>query len=133
MTNKCTVCSHPQHSEIDTHLLKGTAVRILSEQFQLSVAAINRHKYNKHIPQAVARAAQSNILPASDSIIDQIQELRDQALVMLEEAESVRDKTALLKEIREQIKLLADIMLKKIELDRDSKADVITVNLTWDD
>ena len=52
----------------------------------------------------------------------QIKEIREEALDLLKKAESARDKVSILKEIREQIKLMADIMLKSIRAERTEKA-----------
>jgi hypothetical protein len=62
----------------------------------------------------------------------QIKEMREEALDLLKKAESARDKVSILKEIREQIKLMADIMLKSIELNAQKKQDEIVVHLVWD-
>ena len=117
-------------------LINGTTVRELCEIYGLSSSAINRHKANKHIPHELAQALQgeplSEGLPAGTVLMNQIRDMRKTALELLHEAETTRDKTALLKEIREQIKLMADIMLKSIELDAQKKQDEIVVHLHWD-
>ena len=122
-------------------LVNNVPISRLTDKYGLSSSAINRHKYNGHITKSLAVAAVNEptiaeSLPAGIVLMNQIKDMRETALSMLNEAGdeelSARDKIAVLKEIREQIKLMADIMLKSLELDTQKKQDQIVVRLHWD-
>jgi transposase-like protein len=41
---KCTICFHPQRDAIDTTIRSGASLRNIAKQFNVSPAAVNRHK-----------------------------------------------------------------------------------------
>lgn len=56
MPRKCTICEHPQRSEIDAALAAGDPLRNIAKRFGTSTAALSRHK--EHVtPKAETKAA----------------------------------------------------------------------------
>jgi hypothetical protein len=55
MDKRCSICTHPAHTEIDNALLAGVSLRTLAAQHGLSVSALSRH--TKHLRQALADAS----------------------------------------------------------------------------
>lgn len=66
MANRCSVCSHPQRSEIDAEIaLNRTSSRTIASRFNLNYLAIQRHGA-KHLPAGLAAgvAAARATMPA---------------------------------------------------------------------
>ena len=112
---KCSVCSHPERSEIDKALVtRSMSYRNIAERFGVSVGALSRHKAN-HLPRLVEAAKTSEAAQAVTSgaaLIDELNSLLNRALAILEAAEgSGQLKVALqaIREARECIKTCADL------------------------
>ena len=112
---KCSVCSHPERSEIDKALVtRSMSYRNIAERFGVSVGALSRHKSN-HLPRLVEAANASEAAQAVTSgaaLIDELNSLLNRALAILEAAEgSGQLKVALqaIREARECIKTCADL------------------------
>ena len=106
MTQVCTVCRHPARHDVDAALVAGTPNRHLATQYELSEAAIRRHKAN-HLTEALATAAGDELSRAGD-LVTQIKDLQDRALTILGTAEqSGQLRTALLaiREARSNLEL----------------------------
>ncbi len=116
---RCSVCSHPQRREIDIGLLRGLSIRDAANRFNLSRAAVGRHKQN-HIPVRIARIESSQNARdeerAARDVGEELAHLWDEAAAVLEEARaSGAPKTALaaIKELRH----LLDLRLRASELE----------------
>lgn len=112
---KCSICNHPQRSEIDKALVtRSTSYRNVSERYGVSVGALSRHKAN-HLPRLVEAAKASEAAQAVTSgaaLIDELDSLLNRALAILEAAEKTGQlKVALqaIREARECIKTCADL------------------------
>jgi hypothetical protein len=57
MPRVCTICQHPQRSEIDRALVAGTPLRDVAERYATTATTLHRHK--EHIGHALADAARS--------------------------------------------------------------------------
>ena len=110
MTRKCTICTHPNREEIDKQLLSGESYRSIAKHFGASESAIYRHQ--EHIPKSMVKAQEANEIARVDSLLDQVKNLREKALELLAKAEKSEDLRAagvFLKELREQVKLWAEL------------------------
>ena len=112
---KCSICNHPQRSEIDKALVtRSMSYRNIAERFGVSVGALSRHKAN-HLPRLVEAAKASEEAQAVTSgaaLIDELDRLLKKALAILEAAEKAGElKVALqaVREARETIKACADL------------------------
>lgn len=114
MTRTCTVCSHVDVEEINKRLVSGESYRDIARQYALSKDSLSRHKDN-HIPEALLKANDVQEVSSADSLLKQLKEIRDKAYSLLDKAEVAGSTkvygppSAYLKEIREQIKLMAEI------------------------
>jgi hypothetical protein len=79
-----------------------------------SRSSVERH-VKGHLPDALLKATDIENVSNGDSLLDQLKEAREKTLSLLNKAEAVADTrvygapVAYLKEIREQIKLLAEL------------------------
>jgi hypothetical protein len=111
MTRVCTVCKHKQLEEINKQLLNGTPYRDIAKHFELSSTSLHRHK-ERHIPTELSKAKEAREVAQADGLLDQVRNLRQKALNLLHQAETSNDLRAagiFLKELREQIKLWAEL------------------------
>lgn len=53
MPQKCTVCAHPQHADIDDALANKRSLRSIATQFSLRPSSVHRH--NRHHREQYAR------------------------------------------------------------------------------
>jgi len=135
MTRKCTICSHPERNEIDMLLLSGTSsLRDIADQFGISKSSLERHKSQGHISEVLAKAEHAAQTSQGNSLLAQVQELREKSLSLLKRAEEsgdLRTAAIFLRELREQIRLLAAMALE-VEKERE-KDDHIEIKLKWND
>ena len=115
MPRTCSVCTHLAREEIDKQLLSGAPYRSIARQFEASESAFFRHKSEGHIPQAMAQAEDAKEIANADSLLDELQKARQRTYDLLDKAEEAANTkiygapVQYLREIREQIKLLAEL------------------------
>jgi hypothetical protein len=128
LTRTCTICKHSQKDDIDTALIGNGTFRYISEKYNVSTGALQRHKkehlihrlaevqkakdvaLNKFAEKAAHEAREE--IDHSGDMLTQIQDLGKRALSLLNQAEESGDlRTALagIKEARGCIELLAKI------------------------
>lgn len=114
MGRQCTVCAHKDLDEINKLLLCSDSYRDIARQFGLSKDALARHK-ESHIPEELLKSSNVQGIAKADSLLGQLKKAREKTLSLLDKAEAAADTrvygppVAYLKEIREQIKLLAEL------------------------
>ena len=114
MGRQCTVCGHKDVEEINKLLLSGTSFRDIAGQFDLSKTALARHK-ESHIPNELLKSNDIQEIAKADALLVQLGEVREKTLSLLDKAEKAADTrvygapVAYLREVREQIKLLAEL------------------------
>ncbi len=114
MGRQCTICIHPKLDEINKLLLCSDSYRDIARQFDVSKDALARHK-ESHIPEELLKSSNVKEIAKADTLLDQLKEVREKTLSLLDKAESAADTrvygapVAYLKEVREQIKLLAEL------------------------
>ena len=100
MPRKCTICCHGKRPEIDNALVGRTPFRHIAAQFSVSTSALVRHS-DDHIPVALTKAHEAAAVAHADTILGQVQELRDRALAILDKAEDAKEYRSALGAIRE--------------------------------
>jgi hypothetical protein len=61
MAPKCTICHHSQREAIERAILAGVPIRIISDQYGISLGAINRHKEG-HMVETLAKARDNQMI-----------------------------------------------------------------------
>jgi len=100
MPRKCTICGHNQRQDIDAALVERQSFRNIAARFKVSTSALVRHS-DDHIPVALTKAHDAAAVAHADTILDQVQELRDRALAILDKAEDAKEYRSALGAIRE--------------------------------
>ena len=101
MARTCTICRHAQRADIDKALVGHRPYRDIARQFGTSKDALIRH-HDNHLPAALVKAKDAAEVAHADSILTQVQELRDKAMTILDTAcEDDGDKRIALGAIRE--------------------------------
>jgi hypothetical protein len=120
MPQVCTVCSHPDILDINEALVvQGVAKRRIARDYGLSEAAVWRHL--EHIPELLVQASRAAEVADADLILDKLAGLEDEARVAMKatkESGEWRTFLAAIGEIRENVKLLAQISgkLKEVQV-----------------
>ncbi len=72
MSPRCSVCSHPDIDDLNAQLVEGGAsLRGIARKYLLSEDALSRHK-KRHLPQAVAQAAEAKGAERGRDLLDRI-------------------------------------------------------------
>lgn len=100
MPRKCTICHHNKRADIDAALVERQPFRHIAAQYGVSTSALVRHS-DDHLPAALVKANEAAAVAHADTILSQVQDLRDRALVILDKAEEAEDYRGALSAIRE--------------------------------
>ena len=112
MPRSCTVCSLPGREAIDRALVGGASNRSVASLYDVSEAAVRRHRTN-HLPARMVMAEKAAELVEADNLLDQVGDLQRRALAILDRAEEAGElKTALsaIREARGNLELLAKLL-----------------------
>jgi hypothetical protein len=112
MPRSCTVCEHPRRDEVDRALVGGASNRSVASLYDVSEAAMRRHKAN-HLPAKLVMAQAAEEVAQADNLLSQVQDLQGRALAILDKAETADDlRTALgaIREARGNLELLAKLL-----------------------
>jgi hypothetical protein len=93
-------------------LLTGVSYRGIARESAISEDALYRHKSEGHITASLAKAHEAREVARADSLLEDLKAVRqrtDELLTRAEEAGEVRSWPGFLREMREQIKLLAEL------------------------
>ena len=109
----CTICQHPQLEEINKLLAPSDPnFAAISRNFAgISEDALRRHK-ESHFPEALAKAEDIKEVAQADKLLDELLRVREKTYSLLdkaEQAEEVKAWPGFLRELREQIKLMAEL------------------------
>ncbi len=100
MPRTCTICQHEKRDEIDAAMVARRPFRDIARQFGPSKDALVRH-HDNHLPAELVKAKDAAEVAHADTILDQVQTLRDRALKILDTAEEGDDLRIALGAIRE--------------------------------
>lgn len=112
MPRSCTVCDHPEKDAIDQALVGSASNRSVASLYDVSEAAVRRHKAN-HLPAKLVMAEKAAEVVEADNLLDQVGDLQRRALAILDKAEETGElRTALsaIKEARGNLELLAKLL-----------------------
>jgi hypothetical protein len=112
MPRSCTVCEHPEREAIDRVLVGDASNRSVASLYDVSEAAIRRHKAN-HLPAKLVMAEKAAEVVQADNLLEQVRDLHQSTLNILAEAEQSKQyRTALsaIREARGNLELLAKLL-----------------------
>jgi hypothetical protein len=112
MPRSCTVCEHPERETIDRALVGDASNRSVASLYDVSEAAIRRHKAN-HLPAKLLMAEKAAEVVQADNLLEQLRDLQQSTLNILAEAEQAKQyRTALgaIREARGNLELLAKLL-----------------------
>ena len=112
MPRSCTVCEHPERDAIDRALVGGASNRSAASLYDVSEAAMRRHKGN-HLPAKLVMAEKAAEVVEADNLLDQVKDLQGRAYAILDRAEEAGElRTALsaIREARGNLELLAKLL-----------------------
>jgi translation initiation factor IF-2 len=112
MPRSCTVCAHPERGAIDEALVGGASNRSLASLYDVSEAAMRRHRTN-HLPATLTKAQDAEEVAQADELLRQVRALQSKTLSILLKAEAAGDlRTALsaIREARSNVELLAKLL-----------------------
>jgi len=111
MPRTCTICEHPERETIDRALVGETSNRSAASLYDVSEAAVRRHRTN-HLPASLAKAKEAEEVSRADDLLRQVRALQSKTLSILLRAEGAGDlRTALgaVREARGNVELLAKL------------------------
>ena len=117
MPRTCTVCAHQDHEAIDRVLVAGDPFRFVSERFDVSLAALHRHKTD-HLPAVLSSATTAQDAVHGDDLLAQLKGLATDAHRIKDKAEEAGDFRTALAGIRELVRIVEVLAELRSELDR---------------
>ena len=109
MPRRCTICHHPQREEIAVSLFRD-GTRATARQFQVSLAALDRHK--GHLPGTIVRAQQVAVVCEATSLLARVESLMQESEKIAAAAKLERNwpaATSALREARGCLELLGKV------------------------
>lgn len=122
----CSICSHPERAKIERDILNGRVYREITGEYGMSRSAISRHKL-EHMPKAVQAAEQKEWVDSGTNIIQEIEELRQQAQIIKDKAEEAQDYRTALAGIREMLRIVELLAKLRGELDEAPKVNILAL------
>ena len=74
MARPCSICTHAQLSEIDCALIRSESFRNVASRFQVSTAALQRHRI-QHIAAQLAAGKQETNIQSASALVKELQEI----------------------------------------------------------
>ena len=111
MPRTCTICRHDRLAAIDKALVNRRPFRDIANRYKLTKSSLLRH-HDDHLPAKLVRAKRAAEAVEADALLDQVLDLKDNALGILSTAEGEGDhKTAIaaIREARSCVELLAKL------------------------
>lgn len=127
---QCTVCTHPEHSNINAALVTGASYRDIAAQYGLVHASIARHAAT-HLPAQLAHAQHVEEVASASGLLLQIQSLQSEAAALLERAKTTGDIRAAAAVLAQQGRFIE--LLAKVEgqLQGDGPTVNVLVSQDW--
>ncbi len=117
---RCGICNHPDLEKINAELLIGTSYRKIERQWNVSKAALSRHRQHMQVTEQQQKAVQrlkmeeiAATATGDDDVLGQVKGLGLRAKRLLDECQQDRDRKheiATMKEARELLDLQARLM-----------------------
>lgn len=90
MPRKCLVCESQHLKKIDESLVDNVSNRIISNQFGISTAAVQRHKTN-HLPKLLVKAKDAGEIVQATSLMDRVERIMVRCETIAETATQAKD------------------------------------------
>ena len=87
VSNRCSVCKHPEVDNINSRLIAGASSRELGREFDLGYKSIQNHN-KRHLPKQMVKAAELQDQESADRLLEQVHGLYDKALLLIEKADN---------------------------------------------
>jgi hypothetical protein len=132
MPRTCSICEHSQRVEIDRALVGDASNRSLASLYDVSEAAVRRHRKN-HVPEKLAKAHAAEEVAQADDLLAEVRALQQRTLTILEAAEETQQhRTALaaIREARSNLQMLAQLVG---ELQSNQLAQAIQINVVYEE
>jgi hypothetical protein len=130
MNTRCTVCQHPQRSEIERDHLAGASLRTIAAKYGKGKNRVGKH-LREHLPAAAQKAAlvaEEREVLAGDTILGELQNLCGEARRLQKLAEKKKDVRTALTAIRELVRLV-ELKARVLGEIRDREITVNVVQL----
>lgn len=112
MPRTCTICTHPNNTEIDKSLIKLQPIRGIARQFHVSHDALDRHKANC-LFAVLAKAQDAREVASAETLLTELKRVNDESLLILEQVKKAKNHELALKaigRIEKQIELKAKLL-----------------------
>ena len=128
MPRKCTLCAHSNRNEIDRALINNESYRNIAVRFNVSTAALLRHKQS-HLAASLTKAKNAKEVTKADSLLGELERLRAEARRIAAKAEDAEDYRTALAGIRELTRIIE--LLAKMQGELKDQTVNILVNPQW--
>lgn len=111
MPQTCTICRHKERDAIDLALLEGQPLRDIARQFNVSRAALDRHK--DHLPGQLVKAHEAAEIASAGTLLDRLRQLNDETRAILAETREIKNHDLSLKalaRLEKQLELEAKLL-----------------------
>jgi hypothetical protein len=113
--SRCKCGQYPGHLELDkAYLNNEISLQDYADKVGCTKTSVDRH-VKGHLPDALLKAKDIEEVANGDSLLDELKKARDRTFSLLDKAEAAADTrvygapVAYLKEIREQLKFIAEL------------------------
>lgn len=127
MPRRCSICIHGKRPEIERSVLAGESYRAIAQRFRVSRDAVVRHR--KHLTVAVANPLGSEQITQSESLLAQLEELKNEAQRLKQKAERAGDYRAALAAVRELCRIVELVAKLCGQIDARPETKILNVNL----
>lgn len=103
MAKPCSICTHPQRSEIEALLIEGVSIRDIAGRFGTSKTAVHRH-LREHMKAEIQQAVQAR----QEASHLRLEALLDRLLKLVERAELLASKCEVAEDFRSAVACLAE-------------------------
>jgi hypothetical protein len=128
MPRTCAVCGRTERDEIDQALLAGEPLRNIAKRVSLSVASLFRHK--AHLSETLKKSREAAEVSRADSLIDQLERLKEDARRIQEKAEAAKDFRGALAGVRELTRLVE--LAARLSGELNERPETKILNVTFD-
>jgi hypothetical protein len=130
MNTRCTVCHHPQRAEIERAHVAGVPLREIGKRFDRSKTTIAKH-LKEHVPAATQKAldaANDRDVEAGESILSELEKLKDEARRLQAKAEKKHDVRAALMAI-DKLTRIVELQARVMGELRDRDINITNVQI----
>lgn len=128
MARKCLVCGHPERVEIDRSMVEGLPYREIERRFRVDKSSLSRH-LKHHLAEALQTARKAEDALKGESLWEQIEWLKAEALRISVKAEQAEDYRTALAGIREMTRIVE--LMAKLRGDLSDQQVNIILSPQW--